>query len=45
VKLCDRIDNVIDARDRDERFLRIYLDLTDDVIEILRDRQINTGTE
>jgi (p)ppGpp synthase/HD superfamily hydrolase len=38
VKLCDRIDNVIDARDRDERFLRIYLDLTGDVIEILRER-------
>lgn len=43
VKICDRIDNVIDARDRDERFLRIYLNLTDDVIEILRERAFQYG--
>jgi hypothetical protein len=38
VKICDRLDNLIDDRDRDEQFLRIYLNLTDDVIEILRER-------
>jgi hypothetical protein len=46
VKIGDRIDNVVDARDRNERFLRIYLDLTGDVIEILRENgRTGTGME
>jgi len=43
VKLCDRIDNLVDAWDRDEKFLSIYLPLTDQVIDALSDGAMNHG--
>lgn len=35
VKLCDRIDNLLDSADRDGRFTKRYLASTDEVIAVL----------
>ena len=37
VKICDRMDNLIDARDQGQQFLSEYLDLTDELIATLSD--------
>ena len=37
VKICDRMDNLIDARDQGQEFFSEYLDLTDDLIATLSD--------
>ena len=43
VKLCDRMDNVTDARDLGENFLSNYLTLTDQLIVALSDGAMNYG--
>ena len=43
VKLCDRMDNVTDARDRGENFLSGYLTRTDQLIVALSDGAMNYG--
>lgn len=43
VKLCDRMDNLIDARDQGEQFLSEYLDLTDQLIAAFSDAAIRHG--
>ncbi len=43
VKLCDRMDNVTDARDQGEKFLSVYLALTDQLIVALSDGAMNNG--
>ena len=43
VKICDRMDNLIDARDQGQEFLSEYLDLTDDLIAALSDGAIRYG--
>jgi len=43
VKLCDRMDNLIDARDQGQQFLSEYLDLTDQLIATLSDAAIRHG--
>jgi (p)ppGpp synthase/HD superfamily hydrolase len=43
VKLCDRIDNLYDAWDREKTFLAIYLPLTDQLIDALSDAAIQHG--
>jgi (p)ppGpp synthase/HD superfamily hydrolase len=43
VKLCDRMDNLIDARDQGKEFLSEYLDLTDQLIAALSDGAIRHG--
>lgn len=43
VKLCDRIDNLIDAEDRDPSFIQRYLKETHEIIEILGDRAREYG--
>ena len=43
VKLCDRMDNLIDARDQDQIFLSEYLELTDQLIAALSDGAIRHG--
>ena len=37
VKLCDRMDNLLDEQDRDPQFLTRYLPLTDQLIDTLTD--------
>lgn len=37
VKICDRMDNLIDARDQGQQFLSEYLDLPDELIATLSD--------
>jgi (p)ppGpp synthase/HD superfamily hydrolase len=43
VKLCDRMDNLYDAWDREQTFLAIYLSLTDQLIDTLFDGAVNHG--
>jgi (p)ppGpp synthase/HD superfamily hydrolase len=43
LKLCDRMDNLIDARDRGHKFLSVYLPLTDQIIDALSDGATNHG--
>jgi (p)ppGpp synthase/HD superfamily hydrolase len=43
VKLCDRMDNLIDARNQGKEFLAEYLDLTDQLIDTLSERAIRHG--
>jgi (p)ppGpp synthase/HD superfamily hydrolase len=43
VKLCDRIDNLYDAWDREQTFLAIYLPLTDQLIDALSEAAIQHG--
>jgi (p)ppGpp synthase/HD superfamily hydrolase len=43
IKLCSRMDNLVDARDRDQNFLSAYLPLTDQLIEALSDGAIRHG--
>ena len=43
VKLCDRMDNVTDARDRGPTFLKMYLALTDQLIVALSDGAMKHG--
>jgi (p)ppGpp synthase/HD superfamily hydrolase len=43
VKLCDRMDNLIDARDQGQKFLSEYLDLTDQLIAALSDSAFRHG--
>ena len=43
VKICDRMDNLIDARDQGEQFLSEYLDLTDQLIAAFSDAAIRHG--
>jgi (p)ppGpp synthase/HD superfamily hydrolase len=43
IKLCDRMDNLIDAWDRDTTFLSIYLALTDQLIATLSEGALRHG--
>jgi (p)ppGpp synthase/HD superfamily hydrolase len=43
LKLCDRMDNLIDARDRGHKFLTVYLRMTDQIIDALSDGATNHG--
>ena len=43
VKLCDRMDNVTDAQDQGEKFLSMYLSLTDQLIDALSDGAMKHG--
>jgi (p)ppGpp synthase/HD superfamily hydrolase len=43
IKLCDRMDNLIDAKDQEPKFLSVYLTLTDQLIVALSDGAINYG--
>jgi (p)ppGpp synthase/HD superfamily hydrolase len=43
LKLCDRMDNLIDARDRGNKFLSVYLPLTDQIIDALSEGATNHG--
>ncbi len=43
IKLCDRMDNLIDAWDRDTTFLSIYLALTDQLIAALSEGALRRG--
>ncbi|HOW34655.1 MAG TPA: HD domain-containing protein [Methanoregulaceae archaeon] len=43
VKICDRMDNLIDARDQGQQFLSEYLDLTDQLIAAFSDAAIRHG--
>jgi len=43
IKLCDRMDNLIDARDRGHKFLAVYLPLTDQIIDALSEGATNHG--
>ena len=43
VKLCDRMDNLEDGRDQGEKFLSIYLPLSDQLIDALSERAIKYG--
>jgi len=43
LKLCDRMDNLIDARDRGHKFLSVYLLLTDQIIDALSEGATNHG--
>ena len=43
IKLCDRMENLIDAQDQGETFLSVYLPLTDMLIETLSDGAIEHG--
>jgi (p)ppGpp synthase/HD superfamily hydrolase len=43
LKLCDRMDNLIDARDRGHKFLSVYLSLTDQIIDALSEGATNHG--
>jgi len=43
VKLCDRMDNLIDGRDQGTKFLSVYLPLTDQLIEALAGNAVKYG--
>ncbi|MDD1695674.1 MAG: HD domain-containing protein [Methanoregula sp.] len=43
LKLCDRMDNLIDVRDRGRKFLSAYLSLTDQIIDALSEGAMNHG--
>jgi (p)ppGpp synthase/HD superfamily hydrolase len=43
VKLCDRMDNLEDGRDQGEKFLSIYLPLSDQLIDALSEGAIKYG--
>jgi (p)ppGpp synthase/HD superfamily hydrolase len=43
IKLCDRMDNLTDGRDQGEKFLSIYLPLTDQLIEALAKSAVKHG--
>ena len=43
VKLCDRMDNLEDGRDQGEKFLSVYLPLSDMLIEALSERAVECG--
>jgi (p)ppGpp synthase/HD superfamily hydrolase len=43
LKLCDRMDNLIDARDRGHKFLSVYLSLTDQIIDGLTEGATKHG--
>jgi (p)ppGpp synthase/HD superfamily hydrolase len=43
VKLCDRMDNLEDGRDQGEKFLSVYLPLSDMLIEVLSERAVECG--
>jgi (p)ppGpp synthase/HD superfamily hydrolase len=43
LKLCDRMDNLIDARDRGPKFLSVYLALTDQIIDALAEGATSHG--
>lgn len=43
IKLCDRMDNLTDGRDQGEKFLSIYLPLTDQLIEALAESAVKHG--
>jgi (p)ppGpp synthase/HD superfamily hydrolase len=43
LKLCDRMDNLIDARERGHKFLSVYLPLTDQIIKALAEGATNHG--
>ena len=42
-KLYDRIENLTDARDQDEKFLSVYLPLSDMLIDTLAENAIKSG--
>jgi len=43
IKLCDRMENLVDAQDQGETFLSVYLLLTDLLIETLSDGAMEHG--
>jgi (p)ppGpp synthase/HD superfamily hydrolase len=43
IKLCDRMDNLVDARDQGPEFLSEYLTLTDQLINALSDGAVKCG--
>ena len=43
IKLCDRMANLVDARDQEQEFLSIYLRCTDQLIDSLSDGAIKHG--
>jgi (p)ppGpp synthase/HD superfamily hydrolase len=43
IKLCDRMDNLTDGRDQGEKFLSIYLPLTDQLIDALAEGAVQHG--
>jgi len=43
VKLCDRMDNLEDGRDQGEKFLSVYLPLSDQLIDALSEGAIKYG--
>jgi (p)ppGpp synthase/HD superfamily hydrolase len=43
IKLCDRMDNLIDARDQGQKFLSIYLRCTDQLIDALSEGAMKHG--
>jgi hypothetical protein len=43
VKLCDRMDNLEDGRDQGEKFLSVYLPLTDQLIDALSAGAVEHG--
>ena len=43
IKLCDRMENLVDAQDQGEKFLSVYLPLTDLLIATLSDGAIEHG--
>ena len=43
IKLCDRMENLVDAQDQGETFLSVYLPLTDMLIKTLSDGAMEHG--
>ncbi|MCX6699331.1 MAG: HD domain-containing protein [Methanomicrobiales archaeon] len=43
IKLCDRMDNLVDARDQEQEFLSKYLPRTDQLIDALSDGAMRHG--
>lgn len=43
IKLCDRMENLVDARDQGQKFLSIYLRCADQLIDALSDGAIKHG--
>ncbi len=43
IKLCSRMDNLVDVRDREQAFITQYLCLTDQLIDALSDSAVRNG--
>lgn len=43
IKLCDRMDNLVDARERGKKYLSVYLPLTDQIIDALSEDATQHG--